>query len=99
MSNPVTPLREHPLVKADYPSLEGDEKKLGYQLKSLLHLDANAAYRWNNGTTLVYYRSPHAKPLPDGMCARLAIDDHGQMRHRKPPNENRYILDHVLDPR
>lgn len=80
----MIPLSTHPALGRRRGAFEpmADADKLAVHLRHLLILDPNAVYYepLNSDSTIVYYKSPHAKPAPPGGCCRLVLDSVGKHR-------------------
>lgn len=78
----MTALADHPALAARrgrFAPME-DVHKLAVHLHNLLYLDPSAVYRMNGGSTVVYYHSALAKPLPEGSSCRIVLAPDGKHR-------------------
>jgi hypothetical protein len=57
-----------------------DEHKLAVQLRYLLHLDPTAVYHVVGDSLVIYYDSPHGKPLEPGQACRIILAPDGTRR-------------------
>jgi hypothetical protein len=83
----MEPLSNHPTVLREYrprepghtfPPPMTDEDNLQMHLRHLLSLDLRAVFHMVGGSTVVYYRSPHAHYESDEACFRIVLGERGQ---------------------